>query len=313
METIDYAMLYRIAHQYYERNLSQAEISKIENISRPHVSRMLSKARELGIVKIKITMPSSPEIFEMESRLKEELGLKSAHVIPVTGNMSLDPIYISKTIATFASQFLHEKLYDGQTVGIGWGRTMYETSLLLERGFFPNSTVVPLVGIVTEPSPYLQSNIIVDRFAEKLSAKSFYTPVLAVQSITNDVSLDEQKRHNLLLEWWSKLDVAVVGLGGHFRKGEFFLSETSNDYQEMIANSNTVGDILANFFYENGEVFDASAYYNQIAFPISKLRDVSEVICLAGGPSKISAIRTAAKNNFFTTLITDSQTARQLL
>lgn len=313
MESIDYAMLYRIAQQYYEKNLSQAEISKLENISRPHVSRMLSKARELGVVKIKIAMPSSPELLYIESEIEKELGLKSVHIIPVARSMFTDAVYISKTIAALAAQILHDKLCDGQTIGIGWGRTMYETSLILERGFLQNSTVVPLVGIVNEPSPYLQSNIIVDRFAEKLSAKSFYTPVLAVQNIVNDVPKGEQERHQLLLEWWNKLDAAIIGLGGHVGDDGFILSETSKEYQDMIANSKTVGDILANFFYEDGEVLDASSYYNQIALPIDKLKSISEVICLAGGPTKISAIRTAAKNSFFTTLITDSQTAKQLL
>ena len=58
-DNCDYAQLYRIAKRYYIDNFSQAKIAVEESISRPHVSRLLAKARELGIVRISVQMPFS--------------------------------------------------------------------------------------------------------------------------------------------------------------------------------------------------------------------------------------------------------------
>ena len=61
------AMLDRItliATLYYKDKLSQQEIAKKLNISRPWVSKLLTRAEELGIVKI-----------EIESRLCDKFQL----------------------------------------------------------------------------------------------------------------------------------------------------------------------------------------------------------------------------------------------
>ena len=48
-----------IATLYYKDKLSQQEIAKKLHISRPWVSKLLSRAEELGIVKIEIESPIS--------------------------------------------------------------------------------------------------------------------------------------------------------------------------------------------------------------------------------------------------------------
>ena len=49
--------LVEISRLYYERDLTQAEIAKRMNISRPAVSKLLQEARLRGIVKIDIKSP----------------------------------------------------------------------------------------------------------------------------------------------------------------------------------------------------------------------------------------------------------------
>lgn len=46
-----------VANLYYKNKLSQQEIAKKLNISRPWVSKLLSRAEDLGIVKIGSTPP----------------------------------------------------------------------------------------------------------------------------------------------------------------------------------------------------------------------------------------------------------------
>lgn len=50
-----------IARLYYEENQNQNQIGKLLGISRPLVSRYLTEAKELGIVKIRIQNPIEEE------------------------------------------------------------------------------------------------------------------------------------------------------------------------------------------------------------------------------------------------------------
>lgn len=47
-------LLVKIAQMYYEKDMTQSEISKALNIYRTSISRLLKKARDEGIVKITI-------------------------------------------------------------------------------------------------------------------------------------------------------------------------------------------------------------------------------------------------------------------
>lgn len=311
---IDYTMLYRIAKYYYQDKLSQSEIAQREHLSRPHISRLLDKARECGIVQINIVFPEEMQSSKIRKELIEGLGIEDALIAFVPGETKPSSAKISMNIATAAAQKLPSLLKGCKTVGVGWGRTVYETSRQLpfsdENG---KATFVPLIGISGEDSPYLQINTILDRFAEKFGAESFYTNIPAIRE--NDIKLSEieEMRYARLQQYWDKLDAAVIGLGIPPQEGKFLISEVSQEYKQMMARSNTIGDILCQFFYADGRVIDFKSYYEQFSFPVHKLRYIDKVICLAGGEAKVEGIITAARNGFYKTLVTDNVTAKMIL
>ena len=91
------------------------------------------------------------------------------------------------------------------------------------------------------------------------------------------------------------------------------LAEASEEYHQLLKDSGTVGDILANFFYEDGRVLDTSKHYFQISLDLDDLKKIDKVICLAGGETKVEGIITAALNHYFNVLVTDTNTAQQIL
>jgi DNA-binding transcriptional regulator LsrR (DeoR family) len=205
-------------------------------------------------------------------------------------------------------------LADSQTIGVGWGWTIYQSSLYLKKAKKGSSlTFVPLVGISGETNPYLQNNVIVDRFAEKFVASSYYTSVPVFRNNSDIIPQLEKDRYARLKNQWEKMDTAIVGLGAPFSSGDFIISEASNEYKELITRSAVVGDILAHFFYPNGDILDSSEYYDQISFSLTELSKLPKVICPAGGKGKISGIITASKYKYIKSLITDSCTARAVL
>lgn len=314
LNNIDLTMLYRIAKYYYEDHLSQNEIAQREHVSRPHVSKLLDKAREYGIVEIVVALPEKFQISETEKKLQERLGLYDAIVVISPSETKQINKKISMNIATAAVQNIPSWIEGCRNVGIGWGYTMYQTSLQLSySGNHENLTFVPLIGISGEDNPFFQINAIVDRFAEKFGANSYYINIPAMRENTIELSQIEKERNSKLLRYWDSLDAVIVGLGVPLKSGEFLITEVSREYKEVIKNSDTLGDILYQFFYSDGTVFDFKSNYEQVSFPIYKLRDIKKVICLAGGAAKVDGIIAAARNGFINTLVTDSTTARMIL
>ena len=62
-----------VAQKYYIEDQKQSDIARDLGVSRPLISRMLSEARELGIVEITIHEPGA-----REARLLERLQLSSS-------------------------------------------------------------------------------------------------------------------------------------------------------------------------------------------------------------------------------------------
>ena len=73
-------LLADVAEMYYVDDLTQAQISQTIEITRSAVSRMLTEARNKGIVEISIRRPLHFDP-RLESALKERFNLQSAHVL----------------------------------------------------------------------------------------------------------------------------------------------------------------------------------------------------------------------------------------
>ena len=64
----------RVAWLYYMENLTQAEIGERLGLTRARVNRMLSEARQTGIVNIRLNSAFA-SCAELEHRLRRECGL----------------------------------------------------------------------------------------------------------------------------------------------------------------------------------------------------------------------------------------------
>lgn len=305
----DSSTIYRIARYYYIEGLSQEEIGAKEGFSRSQISRLIEKAREMGIVKISLSAPSSLRSEELSQTLGESLGLKSALVVPVHQGASAEDI--SLAIATRAADLLPTLLSGFDLVGLGWGHTVHKTAELLPRtsGNGGRPLFVPLVGISGDDDPDLQINSIIDRFAAAFGSKGFFINVPSVRDKGAPLSPMDVQRVASLESRWKNVKVAVFGLGVPPSESKELIRELPGAYKEELKRSAACGDILAQFFDASGRSLDSEHGYDLLAFGLPSLRGVERAICLAGGPSKAAGIRAAAKAGFFTDLVTDELTA----
>ena len=305
----DLTLLYDIAHSYYIDNLTQSEIAKQKHISRSHISRLLDKAKELGIVKISVALPEYPSDLDLARSVASFLGINEVIIAPVNAD-DTDPDAISEAIANTAATFVPQALRGCKTVGIGWGTTVYKMSVRLGyKNFGKNRLYVPLVGVSGTTNPHLQINSIVDRVAERHRARTHFVNVRAIRPASDPLSRHDEKSIAALETYWKHLDAAIIGLGTPPREGALCMEEIDLDINDKLAASNAVGDILSYFFYRDGTTFDFGKDYRHLAFPLSGLPRLRKVICLAGGPEKAESILAAARLHYFDTLVTDSNTA----
>ena len=312
---LDYTLLYRVAKAYYLDQKTQQEIADVENFSRSQISRILKRALDEGLVTYSLNFPVSVDEDAMSQKLEELLGLEKVALIPsfYQEGQYPHPDVICKNLALGAAEKLPELLGDAKNIGVGWGRTLYNASLCIRpQRYVKGRTFLPLIGLSGDSNPMLQVNTIVDRFGERFHADRKYVnmpSLLMKDAIGPNVSAPIQT----LMDQWNSLDAAIIGVGGPAISNNNLISEFPWNYKKQIHNSGTIGDILSQFFYPDGRIFQLDAHYRLLALDIQNLRHVKNVIALASGSEKADSIRCAARLGFIKTLITDYNTAQTIL
>ena len=303
----DVALLYRVAKYYYVDDYSQKDIAKMTGVSRPQVSRLIKRARERGIVNIQVSLPDDLDIQRLQDELKRSLMLRNVYIIPGKDGKESD-----KSFFSLAANYLEKILKDYRRIGLGWGYCTYETSRYLSyQTQSQDKFFYPLIGNSGNNKSYLQTSTIVNRFAEHYQGKAYYLNALAFD-VRKRQSKNERIQTNDLMEWWNRLDAAVVGIGGSEMSEKIEVNELADDPFLREKKPYIMGDILGGVFLKDQSIIDYPDYYRIIACPLNQLKNFSEVIAITKGLSKVEAINFSAKMGYIKSLITDEQTAKAL-
>lgn len=311
-------LLYQIAKMYYLDDMSQDAIAKEVGFSRSYISRLLDKAKRRKVVTFVVTNPLDRTVQDLEERLRSIYGLKYVAIADVSESeykrSLLQPI--NEILATKANAILPEFLSKSRVVALGFGAALYTMSKKLPHTRTPHDILfLPAVGTTGACSSQSQSNIIVDNIASAFGARSYFTNIPIVVDQHEVESTLFPNRYGELMQHWSKVDTAIVGLGvGYHESGDAFsLNEASEGYRKAVAKAGAVGDILTRYFREDGSEVELDKLYVRTAISLERLSTIERVLCVAGGPAKLRGIRTAIKSGYVNCLVTDLITARDLI
>jgi len=294
----------KVAWYYYKDNLTQTEIAEITGLNRNKIVRLLEKARLDGIVQFHIKGIEA-NCLEVKKELVEIYNLDNAIIVPTPKNQK----DIRFSLAKAAAQMLQDLILDNELVGIGWGEVVSHTLKNLNIEASRNISIVTLTGGVNN---YIQKQ-------NSKSGQGFNGLIYAIPSpfIT---STEEVARQFLaepsvkeILELASLSKYALVGIGGLSQEATI-VQENKLTLNEMtnITNQKGVGDILGQFYDIHGNILDIPLHKRLIGTPLDKLKEMN-VIAVAGGKDKVHAIYGALKGGYISSLITDEETATQLL
>ena len=121
---------------------NQAAIAKTIGVTRSMVSRMLTEARESGIVEIRIQRPLQLDS-DLETDLKEKFGLKDVFVV-VTSHTSAERL--TRTLGSAGAKMLARYLAPEKILGLAWGTSISATVDAFEVTEPMPLKVVQLVG-----------------------------------------------------------------------------------------------------------------------------------------------------------------------
>jgi len=306
-----YETLVQVAKWYFLDGLGQAEIAKKIKKSRSMVSKMITEARSKNIVDIRINYPMSRNR-DLEIDLANHLGLTEAWVVDATGTEELN----SLMVAGAAAQCLARKLHLGMTLGMAWSRTLREVVQQFEPAYHLGVTVVQLSGSAALGEASLDGTELVRTLAEKLGGSHRYFPApLVVRSKELADALIHEPMVQQSLNYAQKCDVAVLGVGtADLQENSLLQSKLLDKHtlQELM-NKGAVGDILAHQLRSDGSLVDTDFNARVIGLTVEALKAIPQVLAVASGYKKIVPIYAAAAGGYFTTLVTDSSTARGLL
>lgn len=304
--------LHSVASLYYSEGKTQAEIASLLGVSRSKVLRALQEARSAGIVQISVIDPNETHD-SLAQELENTLGLRKA---VITAGHPSDAGFTRERVGHAAATHLKETLPDGATLGIGWGRTLYEVTKALEYTRPYDVEVVPLLGGLGKIAPSFQVHDTARVAAERLggSWRTFYVPAV-VESADAYRSLKASADVSQVTAIWGALDVALVGIGNVDLGPEvhmFFADYLDDSAFDELRSSGAVGDICMRFFDSDGRPAKGTLE-NLFSIELEQLRAVSRKIAAACGMTKAKAILGAVRGGYVDTLVTDSHTASEVL
>lgn len=136
-----------VAWLYFVKNLTQGDIAKQLDLSRPTVISYLKLAKERQIVCVKISGDHF-RLNELADGLRSRFNLEDAQVVDDAG---LTGEALSRTVCEAAAHALPDFVSPGDELGVSWGQTVWFVSESLPWWPVANLTVRQLIGSMANP------------------------------------------------------------------------------------------------------------------------------------------------------------------
>ncbi len=301
----------RAAWMYYVAGVTQQEIARALGLSRQVAQRLVSSAREMGMVSVKIDHPVT-HCLHLAREVQEKFGLQLCRVVP---SANLDDGAIQQMLAVegaaVMAQYISEE--QPQVFGIGSGKTLRSMIDVLPWVERPQHQCVSMIGAIARDDSGTRYDVPL-KMAEKMQGKYFFIPAPLYADTPEDKEMWIQHQvYKRVTQRALQADVAFVGIGevqpGCPLHAEGFIT----DAQVSALNARgVVGEMLGHFFNQQGErvLGETDELLTSVLLESKTQR---QIIGFAGSERKYPAIRAALQGGWVSGLVTDEDTALKLL
>lgn len=295
-----------VAKAYYFENKSRVQIAQELGISRFKVARCLTEARASGM--ISITLNSGAAMPELSLELSRHLGLRDVRVVEVYG----DAESIRNAVGRATGTWLRETLKEGESLGLGWGRTL--NSMIDDLDHLPQVEIIQLSGRFGGD---------VRNSAAELSRRAVALTGGAVRAIAAPFFVDDAHEAIVLrrrpdvatvVEGFDDLTTAVVGIGAMSPSPiSVAYSEMPERFTELVRTSGAVGEVCGILFAADGHAISSGLWRHTLTITSTQLRRANRVIAAATAAEKADAVRAVCCSGVLTDLVVDIELAHALL
>ena len=303
------------ARLYYYQGMTTEVVAKELGLSRPAVSRLLTYARQSGLVEIRIHDPESQPL-HLEREICERYKIVSAKVVRVPLNSREDEWL--QRVAVFAARHLNALIHSDMTVGIAWGNTLDAVSRCLTPKHCARVRFVQLNGSSSSQaaSNYYTSDIY-SRFAENYGARThlFPVPTFFDYQETKEAMWKERSIQRLV-RMAHEADLLVYSIGSSTGRQPSYVYVggylEAEDFQ-AAEREQVVGDIATVFFREDGSFDNISLNARASGPALGLFQQAKQTVCIVSGLGKVIGLRAALRGGLMRELIVDEPTAHALL
>lgn len=304
-------LLTSVARMYYLDGRGQQEIAEIVGVSRSRISRALTDARELGIVRISID-EHEPRCADLEARLRARYGLRHAFVVKPIGRATEN---VRRTVGYFAAPAVSELIGANATVGVAGGRTLRELiGFMSPPAPIRGLAVVQLMGNAG-PSPTDVDALELSRLLAQRFGGTFFTlnaPAFAHDARTRDAFLGHEHIRTI---WglFGSLQVALVGIGS--LDDSVFVERGAIADTDLVwlRRRGAVGEVCGRFFDAEGAECATEYRSRVVSIDFDTLRKCPDVVAVTNGTRRTAATKAALAGHLVSSLVIDEPGAEALL
>jgi deoxyribonucleoside regulator len=297
----------RIAELYYDEDKTQDEIGALLGVTRWKVGRLLTRARERGIVRIEIVHPRARRL-GVERELRERFGLKDAVVVPLADDLR-------SVVAQAAADYLAALRPVPRTLGISWGRTLDDVAHHLDVGWATGVTVVQINGGVSLNKRAGTASTTAAEIARKGRGQAVLLPSPAIlERLETKRAIEGDRTVAAVLDRAAAADAYLYSAG--VADESSVLVDTGylrpEDVAELVRKG-AVGDVVGRYIDANGNPADPGLDERTVGLGLERLRAADTAILVVAGEAKHPVARAVVTSGLCSVLVTDEATAAALL
>lgn len=300
-----------IAALYYADDVTQEDLSQRFGMSRAKIGRLLKRAREEGIVEIRVR-PHRGVAAEIEQEFVRRFGIERLIVAADHRDLTVQ----RAALAALVAAHLNRLLRDGMIVAVGMGRNVGAVADGIVSASQRSVTFVSAIGGSLRAGEIMNPDHICRRLASRFGGESetLYVPALVDNTAVRS-ALMQNETVRQTLDRARRADFALIGVGD--------LSEDSNMVrmgwftpQEITQArlSGTIGDMMGyDFFDIQGNPTSTPLQERIMGLTTSELRRIPNVIAVASESTKAAGILGALRTGTINTLATSLSNAHTVL
>jgi len=308
------ASVLRAAAMYYEDDLTMDAIGAELGLSRATVSRMISEAREIGLVEITVHHETRAAGV-LERAIAEHHGVE----VTVLGRVHASTEAERFTqLATQAATAVRPIFEPHTTVAVAWGATITEITRQLSPGTVPGLQVVQSNGSGNTFSSGVEfASVVLERLGAALGARVHLYPVPAFfDRATTRTAVWQERSVQRVLALQRRADVAlfsvspVVGdVPGYLYRAGYL----GRDELRGLARQKVAGDLNTIFVRGDGSTDGIEINQRASGMPIELFNEIPRRVCVATGRAKAPAVKAALRAGSVTDLVIDVDVAEALV